>query len=557
MNRPWTGIRRAALIDGLLAALPIMAALPAALFIHDPMGRDQGVFGYIAWRWLAGDTPYLLAGVEHKGPLVFAAYAAAFRGLGTSMEAVRGLAWSAMAVTAALVGLIGRRLWPGSRWIGPLAGVLYALISTLSGLSAWWDGAQAEAFMEPLMAGALCGALLLTAPRLNSGATPAAGPRAGAAAYAPFGVLLLLGLLVGAASLGKPTALFVLFPLMLLLPGGAARRAGGLLAGVGLAWAGVFAAFASRGAGAAFLENALFVNLSYGGQGLAQLPGMGGAFLRRQLLVTPVPLLGAAIFGLVWLLRRERPGARRILGAWLVAGYGALLVQGRMFLYHYTPVVAPLALLLASGTVGACGDLSGGRSGADAPHGRPTRAAWRAAGALALLLLLVGLARLPWSELTLRRAWRAGRVSNAAFYAHLSPPGGANDVDPAETERAAVWARAHVAPDQTLLVWGFEPAVNFLSRRVCPTRYIYDYLLTSPAIPPRTQERYWGLFRADLAARPADWVAVVSGDANPVEAVDSATQLQREPELRRLLAERYEPVERVGDFAFHRLRMAP
>lgn len=557
MNRPSNGPRREALVAGLLSALPIMAALPAALFIHDPMARDQGVFGYIAWRWLAGDTPYLLAGVEHKGPLVFAAYAAAFRGLGTSMESARGLAWAAMAVTAALVALIGRRLWPGSRWLGPLAGVLYALISTLSGLSAWWDGAQAEAFMEPLVAAALGGALLLATPGQTPGPAPAAGPRAAAAARAPFGVLLLLGLLVGAASLGKPTALLVLLPLYLALPGGPARRGGGLLAGVGLAWAGAFAAFASRGAGPAFLENALLVNLSYGGQGLAQLPGMGGAFLRRQLMVTPAPLLGAALFGLAWLLCRERPGARRFLGAWLLAAYGALLVQGRMFLYHYTPVVAPLSMLLACGTVGACADLFGGRSGVETPHAPRSRAAWRAAGALALLLLLVGLARLPWSELTLRRAWRAGRVSDAAFHAHLSPAGGANDVDPAETLRAAAWARAHVAPEQTLLVWGFEPAVNFLSRRVCPTRYIYDYFLTSPAIPPRAQERYWVLFRADLAARPADWMAVVSGDANPVEAADSATQLQREPELRRLLAERYEPVERVGDFAFYRLRPAP
>lgn len=551
MSRSAPPFAPAVLARGVLLALPLLAALPATLFTHDPVGRDQGVFAYIAWRWLAGETPYLMAGVEHKGPLVFAAYAVAFKAFGTAMASARWLAWIALAVTAGLVAEVGRRLWPRSLLAGPLAGALYALLVTLSGLSAWWDGAQTEAFMEPLLVAALLGGLLCQARGPGAGRAPDAPDAPGAATFMRSrpgrGVDLALGGLVGLASLGKPTGLAWLLPLAFGLPGPAARRLPGLLIGALAAWAAALAYFVARGAGAAFLDNALLVNVGYGGQGLLGLPRVGGLFLRQLLRVLPAPLLAAALLALVALFRRGPRPVARFVGLWLAAALLALLVQGRMFLYHFTPLVAPVALLLAGGAAQAAADL----------RGRATPPAWRAAGALALVLLVAGLAAFPWSELSLRRAWRAGRVSDAAFFAHLSPPGGTNDVDPGETERAAAWARAHVAPDQTLLVWGFEPAVNFLARRASPTRYIYDYFLTSPAVPLRAQEAAWRLFQADLAARPPDFIAVVAHDTNPVETVDSATQLRQAPALRRLLAEAYAPVDTVGDFAFYRRRAAP
>ncbi|HEX7878829.1 MAG TPA: hypothetical protein VF720_05435, partial [Candidatus Eisenbacteria bacterium] len=134
----------------------------------------------------------------------------------------------------------------------------------------------------------------------------------------------------------------------------------------------------------------------------------------------------------------------------------------------------------------------------------------------------------------------------------LSPRGSDFDVQPLQTRRVSAWLKANTPADSTVLVWGFEPAVNFLSERRSATRYLYDWYLTSRAVEPGRQARYWETFWREVEGSPPSAVVVVHDDMNPVEGKDSATQLASSPQLAEWLAANYTSEIRIGDFEVYR-----
>lgn len=551
--------------------LLVLVSLPGLLYTGDPFARDQGVFAYIGWRWIHGDVPYAAAGVEHKGPLPFVAYALAELLLGHSMFAARLLAWLALLGSGLGVAWLARRIIGRGDWPGAAAGAIYLLTAADGPLSAYWSGAQAETWMEPFAVAAMALACLAAGVRRTAGAPAGPGaalPDAGAGSPTPTGgaaargrwLWVGAGAAAGIATLGKPTAILLLPVLFWAAPGWKSRGLAG--AWFLVPWGAALAGFSLAGAGGDFVDHVLRANLDYGGRGLTLLPrmirpffGSHGAFIRLFPLALPCAALGVVA---AWRARSEA-GARLAMG-WLAAAYLQVIIQGRMFGYHYYPVVAPVALVTAWGAAtawealrnpGAAAPRSGEAPGSAA--GPRWRAALRLAAAPVLVLAAAGVAAIPaWSEWSFRLDHLAGRMSDREFLGTFAPGGRRRDVEPEETLRAARWVEQNLKPDQTLLLWGFEPAVNFLARRRSPTRFIYDYYLTSRSIEPDRQRRYWELFWQDLAATPPDWICVVHNDVNPVEREDSAAQLEKIPRLRSYLDSQFEPVTQLGDFQFFR-----
>ena len=514
----------------LLALALVVAALPGLLFVGDPFGRDQGVYAYIGWRWISGDVPYLGGGIEHKAPLPFAAYGLALLVFGHSTAAVRLLAWLATLAAAFGVAGIGARLMGRPVW-GTAAGAVYLLFIAVSGLSAYWFGAQTEAFTEPLVVGAV---LLALAAGRRDARDPGGGT--GLARWAAAGAVL------GIATLGKPIPILVAPALLLAAPRWwRPRRALGLAAGFIVPWALTAAYMASRGAAGAFFDSVFVMNLAYGGEGVAQAPRVLGLLAGAQDRVLSLRLLLLAAAGLWACRRRLGEPPVRLLVAWTMAAYAGLVLQGRLWPYHFWPTMAPVALLWALGLRDLARVATAARS----------RAGARVLAAATILAGLSGWLDLPWRELDLRCRHALGGMSEARFLAHFRPRGN-QDVDPAETLAAAAFAERSLAPDQTLLVWGFEPAVNFLARRRSPTRFIYDYFLDAPAVPEPVRRAYWGEFWQDIERTPPDMIAVVHNDANPIEQLDSAAQLEQEPLLRDYVRAHYRPEARIGDFEFLR-----
>ena len=171
-----------------------------------------------------------------------------------------------------------------------------------------------------------------------------------------------------------------------------------------------------------------------------------------------------------------------------------------------------------------------------------------------VLALLVGISQLDWRDVARRFDVVRGVLSRERFEESLSPPGSDFDVQPLETERVSAWLKANSPPDSTVLVWGFEPAVNFLSERRSATRYLYDWYLTSRTVNPARQARYWDTFWREMEAAPPSAVVVVHDDTNPVESKDSAAQLAANPKLAEWLARNYARETRIGDFEVYRRR---
>jgi 4-amino-4-deoxy-L-arabinose transferase-like glycosyltransferase len=474
---------------GWFTGLVIVAAsLPGLLFTIDPVARDQGVFATIAWQWLEGGVPYGSAGVEHKGPLPFAAYAVSQVLFGHSIQAARLLAWIAMVVTALLVVAIARRLLP-----------------------------EDPPFMEPCLAGAVLSAL---------------GQRR-----------LAAGALLGIATLGKPLAILLL-PALLIADAASPRTfRWRIVVGVAVPWVVTLGYFALRGALVDLIDQVFLVNVDYGRRAMANAVAHPDRFVRSHDFVVPLALLAPAALGVARLMGWMSGGASprgRVLILWLLAAYAQVFVQGRFFGYHYVPIVAPLAVAIGAFLAAVAGGMS-------------RTPAWKTATfAIGALLLGVGLARLDWRDVGTRFDVVRRVLPRERFVESLSPAGSDFDVQPLETERVAAWLRANTEADATVLVWGFEPAVNFLAERRSPTRFLYDWYLTARAVDPARQARYWSIFWREIETAPPAAVVVVHGDTNPVEGKDSAAQLAADPRLAAWLAEDYASELLIGDFEVYR-----
>jgi hypothetical protein len=103
-------------------------------------------------------------------------------------------------------------------------------------------------------------------------------------------------------------------------------------------------------------------------------------------------------------------------------------------------------------------------------------------------------------------------------------------------------------PPGDLLVWGFEPGINYMSQRTCTTRFVVDFPLTFGEMNTSNPLRrnYRNEFLREIRARPPAYLVIVSGDANPVEPRDSETQLRMFDEFNEIVRRSYRVIHRAG-----------
>jgi hypothetical protein len=532
---------------GLVVAVPAFlgAALLGLLYLHDPPGRDQGVFAYIGWRWLNGEIPYLNAGLEHKGPLPFAAYATALALFGHSVSAIRLLAWISTCAAGVLVTWIATRI-TGRVLAGVMAGAAYLLFVSVSGLGGYWNGAETEAFMEPFTAASIVCALIAAGQPLSSrqrNRPPRRLPWWFAA-----------GCFLGMASLGKPTALAVAVALVAALPVFDPWMIAALGAGILGPWLGALGFFAQRGAAWPFIDQVFLYNLAYGGEGFHNLGGLFTDFPHSFMRLLDLRLLALILPGAWVAMTSFRQPAYRLAFLWAVCAFAEVIAQGRFWLYHFYPVMAPLAVCFGMGVsaLGAVMFVAGSPRQAVGSRIIPASPWLRALAALAIGIGLAGFGGLDWREAHYRYRYAIGDVPEAQFLAHFSPKHGTSDVDPTETLQAATWAQENLGADETLLMWGFEPAVNFLAERRSPTRFIANYYLTSESFTPEMRTRAWQQFWEDLSQDPPDWIAIVHNDRSVIEPTDSVAELEHSPDFKAFAERNFRHEVMIGDFEFLR-----
>ncbi len=528
-------------VYAVLAVTLIGAALPTLLY---PLTRDQGIYAYIADLQMHGGAPYGDAW-ELKPPGVYFAYWAAFLLFGRSEFAVRlfdvlyALLSAASVYALAFEVFEDRLLAVGSAWI--YAFCYYFLVH-------FHSVATPEAFMVPFLVASVYG--VVRGVRLKGGFSGFSLSSQGLA-------LLFGGVASGFVFWFKPTAGL---PVVAVLAWACVRMWRErwsnrmMMYGLGL--------FILGG-----LLGLLPISLYLYGHGLRELLdiwrayGTGTYLQARGLALGAGPLamldvvmtylrnwqlpawlsLAGAVGVLAW--RRRNRRAEAIVVFWLFS-VAATLLQGKLFEYHWIPVLAPLAVLSAFSLVWLARE-SGGRVSNVLCDMRSTFAVVVIAG----LCLWMGYDQLPRYRSSI--AYALGQQDTETYYAQFNL---GKDFSYMGTRRAATYLREHTSPGETALVWGVEPLVNFLAERRSPTNFISFYVLVSGQNTNPRLDAWRQDFLNDIRGEAPAYIILVENDVTPLAPVGSRAQLDEFPTFQKIVENEYEFEAQVEDYLFYHRR---
>ncbi len=559
-NRPRMGRRRAQ-ASVLLALVLSVTFLLHLLVIAEPFGRDQGIFAYIGQTILHGGVPYRDAW-DHKTPGIYVAYALAFAAFGQGMPSVHLLDGISLTITALFLYLIGRRLHGEAA--GLLGAFLYGVSATL--LFEWWDRGQAEIYMTCTSTIAVY--FLLRALASSQGSQPSLAEDAPAHSRRSLTetdlALALCGIFCGATIYFKPSALPLLAGLALMVivhywRAGARRMARPVFVlgmGFALSFVPMLVYFAANGALNDLIQTVLVFNTYHarigGNPTLAGIVGGTLDFGASMNILAPLAVVGLwAIGASASASAGQRSSltaapARLVIPIWLISAAAGIWTQGKFFSYHWSPVLPALALLAAWGLLAIGRELRQAQA----------RSRRMLAALVCLAVVAVYAAALlhdhapKWQR---DASYLLGRTTSEQYLANFSHNIQGRDIYSfAQTQQTALYLQAHSAPDDYVLVWGFQALVNYLADRRSPTRYIFTYPLTfdRPETAFRVQARR--TFLHDLEARPPLYIVLVTNDINPLQAVDSFGLLAGFPEFQRLIQQDYRIETDIGEFHLYR-----
>ena len=524
--------------DALLSFVAALFCLVCIVLVTTfSWGRDQGIYALIGDGILNGKAPYLDLW-DFKPPGVLFVYAAAQALFGRSIEAIRVL--EALGLIAMVLGLVtlSKRL-QGNALAGWLAGAIAVYAHVM--LDFWHTG-QPESFGGVLTILALCA--------VTTSADKTTRPSAA----------FVAGLLLGLTSLMKPTlggALIVVAAYLFRQhpePSKVWRRSLPLLAMV-------------TGAGAVFCAVGLYFvrykawsalwwtlhDFAPGYTALGWHPDSSPLGMLHYALIESLTKFSVFIpIGLVAALVLPSAHNREHEGVYLICGIAifqiiGIAIQAKFFEYHYGATIPLLAFLAGLGwaklwwSAQARGVVS--------------------ALAFALTLLLAALIAPAVHDLP-GSPWQR-TLQRLRFLRHVREPSAREQLDGKVARAAsfdlsadrevAEWMKGQTGPDDSVLVWGFEPAIYWFAERRPATRFIYDVAQRSPWQQARA--RQW--FMEDIGKSKPVVVAVQHSDIFPGVTghnTDSAADIADFPEFEKWLEARYYPAGYRYNFEYYRRR---
>lgn len=489
---PFTRVTRG--VIALMYAYTVAVGLGSLLW---PLGRDQGIFAWAGDVLLRGGVPFADAW-DVKGVATYYTFAISQFFFGRTLWGIRVLDLVFLVVTClCLYRFFRRRTGEFAAHIGV---IFFSLFYLARG---YWSTAQPDGWGSMLVIISLV--LILK----------------------PHGVTrrdrVLAGILIGIASLYKLLYVGFLLPLMVyecLDP--ERRRAisferlGPLLLGcTGVVGASLLVLFA-QGALDDFLDIQLGFNRVVHTQSFDWTLKMSARRFARffDYFWWTLPFAGIGLYGL-W--RREGRLARALLVLVFVS-VACIVVQNKYYGYHWHPFRMSLLVLLGFGVsqILLFAEKLGSQRvvGSGAESASATRQ-WAANGVrigciAALISVFVffrpELNRMGWSALVTRstpvedyyKSYKSIYNWSFKFFTNM---------------RVAEYIAAHSQAGDSLLVWGFEPMINFLTGMPAPTRFGYNYPLVARQEAAFTA-RYRAEFLMDMRAAPPTYIVVGVGDQN-------------------------------------------
>jgi hypothetical protein len=451
----------------VLLSLATMIVLDQANPISTTLGRDSGIYAYVASQLLHGKTPYVAAW-ESKPPGIFFIDAVAlWLGRGTRWG-IWGMEFLFL-LGAAVAGFYALRRKFG---FGPAT---LASLVWLSGLSLVLIGGN---FTEEYAL--LFSFLWLLLFNFNADRTE------------PFYASLGLGVLFGAGFLTRPNntgvqCSIILTQAIVALWGKhltqTLRRL--ILIGVGflLPIAAVSMYFVLKGAFQPFLEASLLYNISYVGGHL----DLAGAFTAG--IISLGFTAGVALVGIVSVMDEFQIQARSRkldpFSLWLCLDFILEVVlsalSGRSYTHYFINWLPWMAF--------ASGFLFN--------KAFPSIVKWSEQFSLPLLFVLIPLTGITYSS-TLAVYGRD--------FAHLA----ARDSEVQRVEQVPQYVNDNTQPNETVLAWGGQAGINFLARRDAPTPYLFYPLLVQSKITDRFSAEYYRAIQSNPPVLIVDPSATIS-----------------------------------------------
>lgn len=425
-----------------LVGLCFYALLPFNPVFTSYIDRDSGVFLYIGWRMMEGELPYLDVW-DHKPAMIFFINA-----LGFLLSSDRGGVWLLEFVFLFIALLIGFRLIQKIMGIFPAILASWLWIYTFSALIG--GGNFTEEYALPFQFASLW--FFYQFDERNQRKIS----------------LFWVGFFAGCAFLTKQTTIGILIAIFLLIT--TKRIANGQvrcwLSEIWVLSSGVFLPilitslfFACRGALLEFIDAAFLYNFAYTSFFMDEKMSRFGSILVGVFLHSRSGILFFVLSGLLLGLLYSRQFLQK--NALILLAVIALPIElvlsgwsGRGYLHYYISALPVLAVLSA---------LSA----------RP-------------MLFLFAQTK----SLKVKRIFFIG-VIGALFSVMFFDARNKLHVYQSLEARFTTASMASIVaslttPEQTVLLWGAETSVNYLSQRISPTRFVYQYPLYQPGYATET-----------------------------------------------------------------------
>lgn len=401
-------------------------------FLDEPFERDEGGYGYMAWRFLSGETIYRDFW-DTKPPGIIFIYALIIKFFGMSITAVRvcSLFWGL--VNAILVYLIAEKIF--NERIGYLSMFIFAVFS--GGPLTQGSSANAEPFMITFT---MLGVYLFL--QCSDAQLCCANP--GLEKKMPnYICLFFAGIFFGAAFMIKQNAIDGLLAVAICILLEKKRIINNLLilaAGITAVWIPVIFYLVQKGIFGEFLYASYIYNISYIGKafdsGWADRLSDGFLFIMPENIVMWL----LAVAGL-FILR-----GKTLLKLWFLLSLFCVCIGGRFFPHYFIQILPVMCLFSGYALEGLL------------------KSAKRGICVFVLIVLVF---------LMVINQYRLYFVYTPYEVCRIKYPG----VDFVTPEITAGEIEKMTNPDDYIYVWGSEPEMYFYAKRKCPVRYINNHFI--------------------------------------------------------------------------------
>ncbi len=526
---PFNGFFSQVRPDLLIFTVALVAGLHT---LCQPLGRDQGICSYIATDILRGGMPFKDAW-DIRPPGIYYIDALAIWLFGKTGFALRLLDWLMLSLTAVAIGRLGTFFI--DRRSGTWAGILFAVAYFLG--NDFWAQANGDTYVVlPMVLTLLCLAPQRRGPR----------PVWDFAAGMLIAWIVLMRYSHGLIML--PALAMIFGEDFKLRPYGWPRRIGrtiALGAGFVISLGGYLLYLRLNGALHDFLYTVFvfapqYVAVSSGGK----VGFMVGLFFWKHLILIIALsfIIVPALLTAKEIAREPRRYEMVVLLAWIITTEIGIVLMGKYFNYHWFPLYVPLCILAGRTYAGAFGRLR-----------KRDGAGWKKAVILAcLVVFMLSVGKRSVFRLYQSAAMVKGRLTHEQYLQSFDRIFEAATFSASGNYAGAAYLRTNTEPDDTVLMWGFDPLILFLADRKSPTRFITNFSIIATYCPPTWYQE----LLADVREKTPRYIVVGTNDFNKYitgQTEDSLALLPRFPELNTFLRKKYRYETTIGNNQYYRL----